>query len=169
MHLRLIVAQWPEPIASQTEDDIDRLIALISELRSVRAEMNVPPSRKAALIVIGKSEAFFEAYAGQLEQMGRVSEVGFAEKISEGLTSLVVDGTTYGVPTGDLVDVDAEHAPLSRAIAKLEDEIIRIDRKLENQGFVSKAPTAIVQGERVKRQKYQSEIEALKEAQYRLL
>ena len=165
----LIVAQWPEPIASQTEDDIDRLIALISELRSVRAEMNVPPSRKAALIVIGKSEAFFEAYAGQLEQMGRVSEVGFAEKISEGLTSLVVDGTTYGVPTGDLVDVDAEHARLSRAIAKLEDEIIRIDRKLENQGFVSKAPTAIVQGERVKRQKYQSEIEALKEAQHRLL
>jgi len=161
----LIVSDWPAPVAIEATDEIDRLTGIITALRSVRSEMNVPPSRKAPLIVTDAgAEDFFATYAGALEQMGRVSDIVMSDTIPEGSLNLVADGVTYGIPLSGLVDLDAERARLSKAIAKTEDEIARIDKKLGNENFVAKAPEAVVSEQKLKRKGFAEEAEKLKAA-----
>lgn len=159
----IVNQKWPvyseELNDKLAEDNMDYIIEAIKGLRNVRAEMNVPPSRKAKVIAIindDAKEAFKDGYS-YIEKLASASEVVFINdksEVPENAVSLVVKGGELFMPLLDLVDKDKELERLNKEVKKLNGEIERIDKKLSNQGFVSKAPEKVVEGEKAKREKY---------------
>ena len=142
------------------------VIEAIKGLRNVRAEMNVPPSRKAKVICYISDEAkdAFTAGIPYMEKLGSASEVEFiADKslVPENAVSLVVKGGELFMPLLDLVDKDKELERLNKEKKKLEGEVTRIEKKLSNAGFVAKAPEAVINGEKEKIVKYQEMLDAV--------
>ena len=129
--------------------------------------MNVPPSRKAKVIAYISSDAkeAFTNGVSYIEKLASASEVEFIEDksvVPANAVSLVVKGGELFMPLLDLVDKDKELERLNKEVKKLEGEIERIDKKLGNQGFVAKAPEAVVNAEKEKRVKYVEMLEAVK-------
>ncbi|MEL6414424.1 MAG: valine--tRNA ligase, partial [Pseudomonadota bacterium] len=112
----LIKQEWPTFAAPETNDDIDWLIRLISSVRSVRAEMNVPPSKKADLVVIGSEDDRLSTFAEALGRMARVEAVRYADAAPSGALQTVVDGVTYAIPLDGLIDIEAEQKRLDAAV-----------------------------------------------------
>ena len=162
---------WPEfdeaLVSKEAENNMAYVIEAIKGLRNVRAEMNVPPSRKAKVIcyIAGEAKEAFSAGSSYIEKLASASEVEFIEdkaNVPANAVSLVVKGGELFMPLLDLVDKDKELERLNKEIKKLEGEIDRIDKKLGNQGFVAKAPAAVVDAEKEKRVKYVEMLEAVK-------
>lgn len=166
----IVVSNWPEYNEAlrneKAEKDMDFIIEAIKGLRNVRAEMNVPPSRKAKVIAHTTNEAkeAFTSGVNYIEKLASASEVVFiADKneVPENAVSLVVKGGELFMPLLDLVDKEKELERLNKEKKKLEGEVERIDKKLSNQGFVAKAPQAVIDGEKEKREKYQEMLNAV--------
>ena len=162
---------WPEYKAELedlvAEKDMEYVIEAIKSLRNLRAEMNVPPSRKAKVMCYISDEAkgAFNAGSSYINKLASASEVVFLqskEEVPENAVSVVVKGGELFMPLLDLVDKDKEIDRLNKEITKLNGEIERIDKKLSNQGFVAKAPKAVVDGEKAKREKYEEMLVAVK-------
>ena len=167
----IVNSSWPEfnesLVNKEAEENMAYVIEAIKGLRNVRAEMNVPPSRKAKVIAyIGEDakEAFTHGTL-YIEKLASASEVEFINDkstVPANAISLVVKGGELFMPLLDLVDKDKELERLNKEVKKLEGEIERIDKKLGNQGFVAKAPEAVVNAEKEKRVKYVEMLEAVK-------
>ncbi len=167
----IVNAAWPEfdeaLVNKEAENNMAYVIEAIKGLRNVRAEMNVPPSRKAkviAYIAEDAKEAFTNG-ASYIEKLASASEVEFItdkSTVPANAVSLVVKGGELFMPLLDLVDKEKELERLNKEVKKLEGEIERIDKKLGNQGFVAKAPEAVVNAEKEKRVKYVEMLEAVK-------
>ena len=167
----IVNSSWPEfnesLVNKEAEENMAYVIEAIKGLRNVRAEMNVPPSRKAKVIAyIGEyaKEAFTHGTL-YIEKLASASEVEFINDkstVPANAISLVVKGGELFMPLLDLVDKDKELERLNKEVKKLEGEIERIDKKLGNQGFVAKAPEAVVNAEKEKRVKYVEMLEAVK-------
>lgn len=160
----VMLSEWPEIEVAPVGDDVDWLIRLISALRSVRSEMNVPPSRKAALVVIAPEDARFTTFADALGRLARVDGISFAATAPDGALQTVVDGVSYAIPMDGLIDVAAETKRLDAAIAKAEAEIAKVDKKLGNEKFVAGAPEAVVQLQKDRRAAFADEVSKLQEA-----
>ena len=166
----IVLSNWPEYKEAlennKAEKDMDFIIEAIKGLRNVRAEMNVPPSRKAKVIAHATAEAkeAFTSGVNYIEKLASASEVVFItdkNEVPENAVSLVVKGGELFMPLLDLVDKEKELERLNKEKKKLEGEVERIDKKLSNQGFVSKAPQAVIDGEKEKREKYQEMLNAV--------
>lgn len=166
----ITISAWPEFNGAikddKAEKDMSYIIEAIKGLRNVRAEMNVPPSRKAKVISYITEEAkdAFVAGASYIEKLASASEVTFIQDKSEvpaNAVSLVVKGGELFMPLLDLVDKEKELERLNKEMKKLKGEVERIDKKLSNQGFVAKAPEAVINGEKEKRIKYQEMLDAV--------
>ena len=166
----IVVSNWPEANEAlkdeKAEKDMEFIIEAIKGLRNVRAEMNVPPSRKAKVIAHTTTEAkeAFTAGVNYIEKLASASEVAFIDdknEVPENAVSLVVKGGELFMPLLDLVDKEKELERLNKEKKKLEGEVERIDKKLSNQGFVAKAPQAVIDGEKEKREKYQEMLDAV--------
>ncbi|MBZ9692171.1 valine--tRNA ligase [Clostridium sp. M14] len=154
-------------VSAESENDMAYIIEAIKGLRNVRAEMNVPPSRKAKVIcyIAEDAKQAFTAGKAYMEKLASASEVEFiADKsiVPENAVSLVVKGGELFMPLLDLVDKEKELERLNKELKKLEGEIERIDKKLGNAGFVAKAPADVVDGEKAKREKYVEMLDAVK-------
>ncbi|MGB3457531.1 MAG: valine--tRNA ligase [Litorimonas sp.] len=160
----LMLSDWPELDAADAGGDIDWLIRLITAIRSVRAEMNVPPSRKAPLVVVGPEDGRLATFSEALGRLARVDGVSFAASAPKGALQTVVDGVSYAIPLDGLIDVDAERKRLDGAIAKTEGEVAKIDKKLGNPKFTERAPEAVVQEQKDRRAGYAEELDKLREA-----
>ena len=167
----IVNAAWPvfdeALVNKEAEENMAYVIEAIKGLRNVRAEMNVPPSRKAKVIAYISSDAkeAFTNGVSYIEKLASASEVEFIEDksvVPANAVSLVVKGGELFMPLLDLVDKDKELERLNKEVKKLEGEIERIDKKLGNQGFVAKAPEAVVNAEKEKRVKYVEMLEAVK-------
>ena len=167
----ITTSSWPEYdealLDEKAESDMGYIIEAIKGLRNVRAEMNVPPSRKAKVICYISDEAkeAFNVGTSYIEKLASASEVEFiADKsnVPANAVSLVVKGGELFMPLLDLVDKEKELERLNKEVKKLEGEIERIDKKLGNSGFVAKAPEAVVNAEKEKRSKYVEMLEAVK-------
>ena len=167
----IVNAAWPEfdeaLVNKGAENDMAYVIEAIKGLRNVRAEMNVPPSRKAKVIayIADDAKEAFTNGASYIEKLASASEVEFITDksvVPANAVSLVVKGGELFMPLLDLVDKDKELERLNKEVKKLEGEIERIDKKLSNQGFVAKAPEAVVNAEKEKRVKYVEMLEAVK-------
>jgi len=152
-------AAWPNPDFEDVDAaaEINWLIDLVSGIRSVRSEMNVPPAAIAPLVVVGAGDVTksgLDTHAAAIKRLARVGDVSHASNAPKGSAQIVVGEATFCLPLGDLIDVKAESARLKKEIAKAEDEIARIDKKLGNPQFVAKAAEEVVAGEREKRAEF---------------
>jgi valyl-tRNA synthetase len=149
-------AEWPQPVFSDEDaaaEEINWLIDLVSGLRSVRAEMNVPPSAKAPLVVVGNNAQTAERlvrHEPAIKQLARVTDILLEGEAPRGSAQIVVGEATACLPLGDLIDLDAEKARLQKTADKLAGEIDKIERKLGNEKFVANAKPEIVEAEREK-------------------
>lgn len=167
----ITTSAWPEfdeaLVSLDAESDMSYVIEAIKGLRNVRAEMNVPPSRKAKVIcyIAGDAKKAFNAGSAYIEKLASASEVEFIvdkANVPANAVSLVVKGGELFMPLLDLVDKEKELDRLNKESKKLESEIDRIDKKLGNQGFVAKAPAVVIDAEKEKRVKYVEMLEAVK-------
>ena len=165
----LIVTQWPELsgdlVDAAASQDIEWLQTLITNLRSVRADMKIPPAKKAPLLMLADTlDPRLAQYADVLSPMGRVENVDTATEAPQGALQTVVDGVTYAIPLDGLIDLDAERKRLGKEIEKAKMEIEKIDKKLGNPAFADKAPEKVVQLQKDRRADYAAEIAKLEEA-----
>jgi valyl-tRNA synthetase len=148
-------ADWPTPNYEDAEAaaEINWLIDMVSGIRSARSEMNVPPSALAPLFIVGGNATTRERigrHEPAIRRLARIDEIAFASEAPRGSAQIVVGEATVCLPLGDLIDLKAEDARLSKEISKLEGEAQRIEKKLSNEKFVANAPDEIVAAERDK-------------------
>jgi valyl-tRNA synthetase len=147
------------------------VIDLVKGVRSVRAEMNVPPSAKIALVLKdadAASKATLAANRDVILTLARLSSADVAVALPKGSAQFVLGEATVGLPLGDVIDFAKERARLEKELKKAEDEIRRIDAKLSNEQFVSRAPEEVLTEQREKRAEYAATAARLKEAVARL-
>ena len=137
--------------------EMERVLELIRAIRNRRAEMNIAPSRKAAVFIETRcADAFNSATAPFFARLASASGIEVAESFpadrvsADTCVQVVTPAATAYLPLSDLVDYEKERARLTAEIAKVSVEVERLDRKLSNQGFVAKAPAAVVNAERAK-------------------
>jgi len=171
----LIEAEWPDLSAlPKFEDacrDIQWIIDLVSGVRSIRAEMNVPPSAKIELLLKDATPQSKELLArGKtvITTLARLSNAKLADTLPQGSAQFVIGEATVGLPLGDVIDFGKERARLEKELKKVEDEIARFDAKLSNEQFVSRAPEDVLNEQREKRSDAAALANRLREAVNRL-
>jgi valyl-tRNA synthetase len=162
----IVISEFPKienTVVYKSEvEDVDRIIGCIVAIRARRSEMNVPPSKKAKLFVVTKYADTFEKTAKILEKLASASEVVITDSYdSDDAVAIATDAGTVYIPLAEVIDFEKERARLTAETKKNDAEIERIEKKLSNEGFVSKAPAAVIEGERAKLQKYLETREAL--------
>jgi valyl-tRNA synthetase len=145
----LALSPWPEPGFEDeaAAAEINWLVEVISEIRSVRSEMNVPASAMAPVSVSGASEATRARLATHdvvLRRLARIESVGIGADPLKGAVLLHVGEATYSLPLGGIIDLNAERARLSKELDRVAKEIAKIDAKLSNAQFLAKAPAEVV-------------------------
>ena len=167
----LIVAEWPKAKATfefdEEEEFVESLKEIITEIRNVRANANIHPSKKSELIFVTTK---YESRI--LEAQEFILKLGFGEKIliqkdkigiPENAISILRDGIELYIPLEQLVDIKEEKARLEEEIKRLEGEVARCEKMLSNPGFVNKAPEAKVQEEKDKLANYTELLKATRE------
>ena len=152
-------AAWPAP---DFEDagaaaEINWLIDLVSGVRSVRSEMNVPPSAIAPLVLLGANDETRERltrHEAAIKRLARVGEISHADAAPAASAQFVIGEATACLPLGTLIDLKAESARLQKELAKVTEEIARLHKKLSNEKFVANAPDEVVAAEREKLEEY---------------
>ena len=137
------------------------MIAVIRAIRTRRNEMNVPPSRKAKVYLATKYEKSFAGTEAFFARLASASALEVAAEFDGSVISgdnavqIVTDSATVFLPLSDIIDYEKEKARLAAELEKLDGEITRAKAKLANESFVSRAPAAVVAGERDKLAKYE--------------
>ncbi len=146
----LCLAQWPELkglAKSDADAEIGWLVSLISEVRSVRSEMNVPAGAKVPLVLVGASaetKARCERHEDTILRMARADAIRHEKAAPKGSAQLVVAETTVCLPLAGVIDMGAERARLEKAIASVDGDMGKMDAKLNNPNFMNRAaPDAI--------------------------
>jgi len=144
---------------------MERVIDAIRAVRTRRAEMNVPPSRKASVYVVCANPADFAGAAPFFARLASAASLEIVDSYAdEGAVQIVSDGATLYIPLADMVDFEAEKKRLSAEIENLRKEIARAEGKLSNESFTAKAPEAVVNAEREKLEKYKEKLSATEAA-----
>lgn len=138
---------------------------MISEIRSVRSDMNVPAGAKIDLVVQDAntaSQARLKTHDAVLKQMARLSSISLLSGKPPGRSiKSIVGEATLILPIADLIDLDKERERLQKQIAKLEDDIKKTDAKLGNEQFVANAPAEILEEFRNRKVEFQQVIDKL--------
>jgi valyl-tRNA synthetase len=170
----LALSAWPERDGTDdpaSEAEIGWMIDLISAIRSVRVEMNIPPATLLPLVLAGVSADVAERarrWAEFVQRLARVGEITFADSAPRGAVQLVVRGDVAALPLKGVIDLAAERARLAKEMAKCDADIARVDVKLGNPSFVARAPEEVVDEEKEKREEAQMRKAKLAEALQRL-
>ncbi|HIJ62476.1 MAG TPA: valine--tRNA ligase [Rhodospirillaceae bacterium] len=171
---RLIGAAWPRP-GFQDEAaaaEMDWLVRFISAIRAVRAEMNVPPGARVALLVKGASADTARRLAVHRDiilMLARAASLEATEQTPlKDAVQVVVDEATVVIPLAEVIDLAQEKARLAKEIARLAGEIDKVDKRLANEGFVAKAPPEVVDEQRERRAEWAVARDRLSEALERL-
>ncbi len=169
----IVISKWPEYDENlkdeKSEKDMEYIIEAIKSIRNVRTEMNVPPSRKAKLMIYlteNEAERSFKEGEVYFEKLASASEVSFLEnkETSDKNVAVVTRGAEIFIPLLELVDIEKEMERLNKEKEKLEKEIDRVEKKLSNEKFVSKAPESVVNEEREKGEKYRAMLKSVLES-----
>ena len=171
----LILAPWPDtaklPRDEAAKAELDWVVRAVTELRVLRAEMNVP---NAARLELGIREASPDAarilrlHAGSIATLARLERIAFDAPARPGTAQLVLDGATAAVPLAGVIDPAAEIARLGKEIDRQRVAIDKIDRKLANADFLAKADPVVVDEQRERREETASALARLETAVERL-
>jgi valyl-tRNA synthetase len=160
----IMYAPWPvvdksllnEPVEAQVQS----LIEVIKAVRNIRAEMNVPVSKKASIIVVAKTPHMKQAVqAGSqyIKALANIEHIELVDKLADkprDASYAVVTGAEIYIPLANLIDLSQEIKRLEKELATLEQEVDRVKKKLMNQSFVEKAPKEVIDGEKAKEKMY---------------
>ncbi len=171
----LIEGPWPD-LSNAGEnkaahDEMQWVIDLVSGIRSIRAEMNVPPSAKIALVLKdakSESAARLDRHHDVISTLARLSDTRIADAVPQGSAQFVLNEAVVALPLGDVIDFAKERARLEKELKKAHDEIARFDAKLSNEQFVARAPEEVLTEQREKRAEAAALAARLKEAVARL-
>ncbi len=171
----LVTAPWPQlgPALEDAaaRDEMGWVVRLISAVRGVRTEMNVPAGAKIPLAFAGASDMTASRVATHrelIERLARVTDLAPVATPPKGALQIVVDEATFLLPLAGVIDVAAEKTRLARERDKVAAEIAKIDKKLGNESFVSRAPVEVVEEQRERRAEYEATRARLAEALERL-
>ncbi|MGY3110794.1 MULTISPECIES: valine--tRNA ligase [unclassified Bradyrhizobium] len=145
-------ADFTDPAA---EAEIGWVIDLVTQIRSVRAEMNIAPATLTALVLAGASTETKDRaprWSDVIKRMARLSDISFADRAPDGAVQLLVRGEVAALPLKGVIDVVAERTRLDKEIAKADADIKRAESKLANEKFVANAAEEVVEEEREKRE-----------------
>jgi valyl-tRNA synthetase len=148
-------AEWPAPGFEDADaaDEVNWLIELVTGIRSVRAEMNVPASATAPLVMVGANDvtcARLLSHDPAIKRLARVEDIVIESEVPPASAQIVIGEATACLPLGGLIDVTAERARLQKAIQKAEADIAKLEGKLGNEKFVANAKPEVVAAEREK-------------------
>ena len=165
----LMVTQWPkyrEDFCFEKEEaEFEKIMAVIKAVRNRRAEMNVPPSRKARVCITTPFADAFKAGTSYICRLASASEVEIGDGFdAEGAVRVVTDSATVYMPMKELVDIEAELDRLNKDMEKAEKDREFFEKKLNNAGFVAKAPAAVVEQQREGLAKVLDRIKMIKES-----
>jgi valyl-tRNA synthetase len=170
----LALSAWPKFSGlanAEADEEIGWLVKLISEVRSVRSEMNVPGGAKIPLVLVGAGpaeRARAERHEETIERLARLDGISFAKTPPKGAAQIVLGAMTAALPLADIIDMAAERARLAREMDKCKAEIAKVDAKLANQSFVAKAPAEVVEENRERRAEFEATLKKLEAALKRL-
>jgi len=170
----LALAEWPELEGCENpeaESEIGFIVELISEIRSVRAEMNVPAAAQIPLVLVNASsgaKSHAEDWDETIKRLARLSQISFAPEAPEQSVQMVVRKTAAALPLQGIIDFQAEKTRLAKEIAKLKGDADKIEAKLRNADFVARAPEEVVDENRERREDALSRMEKLAAALERL-
>ncbi|MEE3467522.1 MAG: valine--tRNA ligase [Eubacterium sp.] len=169
----IMVSDWPTfretRDFSEEETQVEQIKEAVTGIRGIRAEMNVPPSRKAHVIVVSEDAKVrdnFEENRVFFATLGMASEVTIqADKsgIADDAVSVVIEGGTIYIPFAELVDVEKEIERLQKEEKRLAGELTRSEKMLGNPNFVNKAPAEKIAEEKAKQEKYQGMMAQVRE------
>ena len=166
----IMISSYPQtdPALEFPEDEasMDRIIGLIKAVRNRRAEMNVPPSKKTTLYIVSAyGDTFNSGVSHFFTRLASASEVIYTgEFTGDNAVSIVTGSATAYIPLAEMIDTEKELARLTKELENTEKEIDRLTKKLSNGGFTSKAPAAVVEGEKAKLEKYRETLDGIKTA-----
>ncbi|MBD8064883.1 valine--tRNA ligase [Devosia sp. PTR5] len=153
----LILSEWPDLAGledSAADAELAWLIDVISNVRSVRAEMNVPAGAKLQLVVTGAGdETLGRLVAGTalITRLARLEEISPRNDVPGESAQFVVGDATFALPLAGVIDIGAERTRLEKEIGKLDGEILQVDKKLSNEQFVAKAPEEVIEEQKARR------------------
>ncbi|MGE0852154.1 MAG: valine--tRNA ligase [Hyphomicrobiaceae bacterium] len=166
----LCLSSWPELEGltnAEADEEIGWLVRLVSEVRSVRNEMNVPAGARIPLVLVGASAALrgrAEHHEETIKRLARLDDVSHAKAPPKGSAQIVLGETIAALPLAGVVDMGAERVRLGREIEKARGEIRKIDAKLGNADFVAKAPPEVVEESRERRVDFEATLTKLQAA-----
>jgi len=170
----LIVAKWPEPgaqIDSDAKAEMEWLIELVSQIRSARTELNVPPGAKVHLFAGEASDRTadrLDRHHPMLSRLARLESIQLSSFSGTGAAQVLVDGTSYAIPLEGIIDLDAEKARLAKAAEAAEKERDSLAGRLSNPNFVERAKPEAVEKARADHSEKSAEAERYRAALERL-
>jgi len=153
----LVLSAWPDLAGlddAEADAELGWLVELISGVRSVKQEMNVPQGARLALHVVGATPSTMERIDRQLGALNRIARLDTViptQAVPANSAQIVLGEATYALPLAGVIDLDAEKGRLGKDIVKLDAEIAVIDKKLGNEQFVSKAPEEVIEEQKARR------------------
>ncbi|MEA1941470.1 MAG: valine--tRNA ligase [Pseudomonadota bacterium] len=171
---QLIVADWPVLDGLDDADataEMGWLIELITDIRRLRAEMNVPAGAQIPLIAVeasAQTRARLERHEALISRMARLADIAVSDSVPPAAAQTVLGEATLALPLEGVIDFGAERERISKEIAKLDGEIVRLEKKLGNEKFVANAPADVVAEQREKLADYSEQKAKMAQALERL-
>jgi len=166
----IMVQQYPQPqlqwVDGEAEKQMEFLMAVVRAVRNLRTELNCPPGKAVKAIFCGH-QADLDFLRGQEPYLRSLARVGTADFRGagdgpKGAATAVVGAMEVYLPLDDLINLDEERARLAKEVAKMEDEITRVQKKLSNSDFVAKAKEEVIQKERDKAAQFDEKLRTLR-------
>jgi valyl-tRNA synthetase len=151
----LVVVEMTDFTDSDAEAEIGWLVDLVTAIRSVRAEMNIPPATLTSLVLSAASaetKTRAPRWSDVIKRMARLNDISFADRAPEGSVQLLIRGEVAALPLKGVIDLSAEKVRLDKELGKADADIKRVDAKLANEKFVANAPEEVVEEEKDKRE-----------------
>ncbi|MCR6672838.1 valine--tRNA ligase [Devosia ginsengisoli] len=154
----LILSEWPDLAGLEdpaADADLNWLIDVITNVRSVRSEMNVPAGARLQMVVVGAGEETLRrlvAGTSLITRLARLEEISPQTEVPGESAQFVVGEATFALPLAGVIDISAEKVRLEKEVAKLDGEVVQIDKKLGNEQFVAKAPEEVIEEQKARRE-----------------
>ena len=164
----IMISKWPEVqkelIFEKDEADFNKIVSAIGSLRVMRAERNVPPSKKVPLFIKTEEKEIFKNAEVFFQRLAGASEIEFISEDLDSAISVITPEAKMFIKQDDIIDKEKEKARLQKEIDYWTREVNMLSGKLSNENFVAKAPAAVVEGEKEKLKKAQSMLQSSKES-----
>ena len=166
----IMVSPWPvydeKYVFAKDEENMEHIMTAVRAVRNRRAEMNVPPSKKARLDIVAKDTDLFADSAKYFQRLASASEIAVSDNEGvfnlDGSVSVVTDVATIYLPMAELVDFEAERKRLNKELEEVEKKLAQINGKLNNEGFLAKAPANVIEEQKANQIKLNEKAELLK-------